>query len=84
MNLVFEKEYAAIPEGVRAGLERYVKHNITPGQFLKAVICNDLKTAVFCADKDNINLLPLYVRWFDRYFPNLYGKENFIKHTNAV
>lgn len=83
MNVVFEGEYEAIPDLVRGGLERYVLYRIAPGQFLTAVICNDLRNAVARADKENISLLPLYVRWFDRYFPALYGKENFAKHIST-
>jgi hypothetical protein len=81
--LNFEGEYAVIPELTRAGLERYVLHRIKPGQFLSAVICNDLRNAVSRADNANLPLLPLYVRWFDRYFPALYGSENFINHING-
>lgn len=83
MQLNFEGEYAAIPELTRAGLERYVLHRIKPGQFLVAVICNDLRNAVTRADNANLPLLPLYVRWFDRYFPALYGSENFANHING-
>lgn len=83
MTLNFEGEYAAIPELSRAGLERYVLHRIRPGQFLSAVICNDLRTAVSRADSVNLPLLPVYVRWFDRYFPALYGMENFNSHLKG-
>lgn len=61
---LFEGEYAAIPALMRDGIMRWVEQGVKPGQFLWAVICNDLRVAVAAADEENLALLPLYVRWF--------------------
>ena len=45
-------------------IQRYVDHGIGPGNFLSAVICNDLADAVGRADDVNIENLPAYVAYF--------------------
>jgi hypothetical protein len=60
----FTGEYAAIPERMREGLKRYVIDGLIPGDFLTAIIQNNLRNAVGYADDENLPLLPLYVRWF--------------------
>jgi hypothetical protein len=54
---------------MQQALLRYVNDYIPPGGFLTAVICNDLRNAVFRADAVNIQLLSLYVRWFYNIAP---------------
>lgn len=78
--VTFEHDYAAFPELMQGGIRRYVEDHIQPGSFLSAVLCNDLRTAVIRADETNLKLLPLYVAYFDRFYPSLYGKENFAAH----
>jgi hypothetical protein len=68
-DLYFTGEYAAIPEHMQAALTRYVMERIEPGDFLTAVIKNDLKSAVGRADAVNLPLLPVYVRWFYNVAP---------------
>jgi hypothetical protein len=68
-DLYFTGEYEAIPEHMRAALTRYVMERIEPGDFLTAVIKNDLKEAVGRADAVNLPLLPVYVRWFYNVAP---------------
>ena len=53
-----------IPEHMMGGIERYVNQGIPPGDFLRAVICNDLSGAVGRADDENIRNLPAYVAYF--------------------
>jgi hypothetical protein len=65
----FEGEYACIPERMRAALIRYVVDHAEVGQFLTAVICNDLRKSVGYADDENLPLLPVYVRWFYNVAP---------------
>jgi hypothetical protein len=67
----FDGEYAEIPERMREGLRRYIIDRIQPGDFLTAVICNDLRNAVGHADAENLSLIPLYVRWFYNVAPHL-------------
>jgi hypothetical protein len=60
----FTGEYAAIPERMREGLKRYVIDRLRPGDFITAVVRNDLRNAVSRADDENLPLIPLYVQWF--------------------
>jgi hypothetical protein len=59
MSYTFRGFY--IPDHMMEGLKRYLDHGIPPGDFLTAVICNDLKEAVGLADGVNLNNLPAYV-----------------------
>lgn len=65
----FGGEYAVIPERMQAALRRYVLEGLQPGSFLTAVICNDLRNAVFQADDDNYPLLKLYLQWLYNVAP---------------
>ena len=46
-----------IPEHLKAGLNRYVKHRIETGSFLKCVLENDLFGALQKADKESLEAL---------------------------
>ena len=54
----------SIPERMGDAILRYVREHIQPGDFLSAVICNDLKEACGRADDENLQNLPAYVAWF--------------------
>jgi len=56
-------EYAAIPPYLMEALQRYIAHGYAPGNFLLAVLRNDLKAAVAHADLANQAILPVYVRF---------------------
>ena len=45
-------------------IKRYVEQRSPVGSFLTAVICNDLKMAVLCADDENLANLPAFVAYF--------------------
>ena len=45
--------YERIPEHLRGGMQRYIEKGIEPGDFLTAVICNDLKESFARADDTN-------------------------------
>jgi hypothetical protein len=80
----FDGSYAVIPEHMREAILNYVLHHKKPGDFLTAVICNDLRSAVFNADEDNLPLLRTYLFWFYNRCPaSLVGKENFYRHLNS-
>ena len=53
-----------IPLRMMGAIERYVTKGIPPGDFLTAVICNDLAESVARADEENIANLPAYVAYF--------------------
>ena len=55
-----------IPANLTASLERYVRHGIKPGAFLRAVLSNDLHAAVRSADPDSLAALPELVRYVYR------------------
>jgi hypothetical protein len=52
-----------IPERMMGPLLRYIQDHVRPGQFLCAVISNDLKEAIGRADDENIANLPAYVAY---------------------
>jgi hypothetical protein len=58
-----------IPERMHGGLIRYVEQGIPPGDFLQAVINNDLREACGRADDENKRLLPEYIMWFYNWAP---------------
>ena len=45
--------YEILPEHIRGGMQRYIENCIPPGDFLTAVICNDLKNSFGLADDIN-------------------------------
>ena len=59
-----------IPEYMRGGIMRFYEHGLPPGDFLSAVIDNDLKGAVAHADDTNKDLLSNYVGWFYNHAPS--------------
>ena len=63
-----------VPDHVRPGMVRYIFDFIPVGDFLQAVIANDLKGAVAQADDENIRNLPAIVNWFYNWAPgNCWG-----------
>ena len=50
-----------IPIYMNAGLDRYIKTGLRPGDFLVAILSNDFIEAVGRADGDNLENLPAYV-----------------------
>ncbi len=66
----FEGQYAQIPAHMQEAIRRYVVQGIQPGDFLTAVITNDLRNAVNRADETNLPLLKVYVQWFYNEAPS--------------
>ncbi len=63
-----------IPDHMWGGIERYINEHIPPGEFLQAIICNDLREAVGRADDENIVNIPAFVSFFYNYAPgNCWG-----------
>lgn len=52
-----------IPERMMGGMKRYVNDKVKPGNFLTAVIQNDLCGALGQADDENMRNLPAFVGW---------------------
>ena len=53
-----------IPERMMRSIDSYLRDRLQPGGFLSAVICNDLTSAVFYADDENLKNLPAFVSYF--------------------
>jgi len=62
--------YNMLPEHFRDGMKRYIENGIIPGNFLQAVICNDLKKSVWYADNiDTILQLSNCINFFHWEIP---------------
>ena len=53
-----------IPERMMPGIRRYVEHGVRPGDFLSAVIQNNLSEAIGRADTENLENIPAFVTYF--------------------
>ena len=58
-----------IPERMHDGIIRFYENGIPPGQFLTAIIENDLRTACGFADDENKSIIHKYVMWFYNQAP---------------
>ena len=67
MSYQFRKWY--IRDEMIEAIGRYVDHGIGPGDFLCAVICNNLREAIGCADDENLDNLPAFVAYFHNEVP---------------
>ena len=52
-----------VPPRMMEAMLRYTEHGVVPGDFLQAVITNDLREACFRADDENLANLPAFVAW---------------------
>lgn len=59
-----------IPEYMHGAIIAFYEDGWPPGDFLNAVINNDLRGAVIRADDKNINRLKNYVLWFYNNAPS--------------
>ena len=55
--------YEDLPEGLQDGMRRYIEHGIRPGNFLTAVLENNLCQAFWHADLGNLPELRRIVNW---------------------
>lgn len=67
---LMEGEYL-LPPYMFDGVVRYVVQGIPPGDFMKAVFCNDLKGAVGRADDQNKMALADWVIFMVNYMPSV-------------
>lgn len=63
MNSYKFREFEIRPDMVKA-IRLYVDKGFEPGDFLTAVICNNLSEAIGRADSDNMRNLPAFVAYF--------------------
>lgn len=64
------RDYNNIPQYTRESLERYVKEGIPPGDFLRAVLANDLQKAVSHADNENTGAIVALAVWIYNRAPS--------------
>lgn len=65
-----DTNWSLIPEYMVGAVRRYIEHGIEPGDFLSALICNDLSSTFAYADHNNVRLIHNYVRFFYNYAPS--------------
>ena len=59
-------DYSKIPAHMRESVRLYVEHRVKPGSFLMAVLENNFKETVICADETNLCYLQEwaeFLRW---------------------
>lgn len=67
----FKFQGNTIPQYMWPGILRYLQKGILPGDFLKAILSNDLRDACERADHNNAELLPTYVAFFYNRTPGI-------------
>ena len=68
--MTYEFKGFYIPDRMMGGLTRYIEDGIPPGDFLTAVISNDLSEAVGRADEENLRNLPAYIGYLYNKAPS--------------
>jgi hypothetical protein len=61
--------YNLIPNHMMEAIHRYADQHLPVGDFLEAIICNDLNAAVGKADDDNYWIIQIYVSYFYNEIP---------------
>ena len=57
-------DYGRLPRHLQGGVKRYIEQGVPPGDFLTAVITNNLHLAISHADSTSLAALPDIVRFF--------------------
>jgi len=74
-----------IPERMGGGITRYILNRIEPGDFLCAIIENDLREAFGRADDENLRNIAAYVSYFYNEAPAAcWGSRNAIKYWTGA
>src|SRR5689334_13211518 len=60
---------AGVPDHLLPGLQRYFEGRIATGSFLRAVLENDLRSAIARGDPTSFAALPTLVAWIERNAP---------------
>lgn len=64
-----QSELMLLPALTRQAINNYLDHGLRPGSFLRAVLENDLHTAIARADADNREALGHIVAWVCKWAP---------------
>jgi hypothetical protein len=62
-------DYASAPNGIGEAYRRYIEHQIPLGSFGMALLRNNLRETLRCADDVNTCLLVEHVNWLYNEFP---------------
>lgn len=62
-------DYSGLPDALRYGAQQYIEAHHPPGDFLQAVICNNLTEALGRADDGNRARLFEIVQWWHNEAP---------------
>jgi hypothetical protein len=83
--LGYEFRGRTIPEATAGGIVRYLNDHIRPGSFLSAVLGNDLREAMGCADDENTASLQAIVAYLynEAPFGSWGSPENFTAWLEA-
>jgi hypothetical protein len=74
-------DWSLIPDYMIGGLRRWIENGIEPGDFLCAVLKNDLKEACARADDNNQRRLFQYIKFLYCYAPSgCFGSEEKFDH----
>ena len=68
--MVQDINYQRLPPHLQGGVVRYIEQGTPPGDFLTAVITNNLRLAVGHADDISLAALPEIVRFFHNESPS--------------
>ncbi len=73
--------WAQIPnQAMEEGLRRYLEHGVIPGQFLQALLANDLRDFYARADDHNAGIGHKWLMWLHWQFPaNAWGSREAIQ-----
>ena len=66
----FSGEYDELPAATKLALYEYAKSRLVPGDYLRAVVSNDLRLACHHADSQNLRTMHLAVRWMYNNAPS--------------
>ena len=86
---MLQYDNALLPEHMQAPMQRYMEQGIHPGDFLIAVLNNDLREAVYRADHVNRAALADIVQWLYNEAPghswgDLETIERYVKGLNPA
>jgi hypothetical protein len=66
----FHHRGRVLPNELRESLDRYAEHGVPPGDFLQAVLANDLFEACGRADDNNVWLIPVICAYVYNELPS--------------
>lgn len=74
-----------VPEHMHEAVERYIEYGIPPGNFLEAVLANDLLGAFGRADSMNKNAMARWAEFVYNYLPiNSHGSREIVANWKGL